>query len=85
MQTGWTFLSFIKDLFDGFIMGYVLHGRNDVALVTQNLRQAKENEKVTAGLILHSDQWHQYTSQACHDILLKEYHITPSMSRRGNC
>jgi putative transposase len=59
-QTGWTFLSIIKDLFDGFIVGSVLHERNDIALVTQTLRQAKENEKVTAGLILHSDQGHQY-------------------------
>jgi putative transposase len=84
-QTGWTFLSIIKDLFDGFIVGSVLHERNDIALVTQTLRQAKENEKVTAGLILHSDQGHQYTSQTYHDILVKEYHITPSMSRRGNC
>lgn len=84
-QTGWAFLSIIKDLFDGFIVGHVLHERNDVPLVLRTLRQAKENEKVTDGLILHSDQGHQYTSQAYHDLLLTEFHLTPSMSRRGNC
>ena len=35
-------------------------------------------------LILHSDQGTQYTSQAYH-VLVSEYNITPSMSRRGNC
>ena len=37
-----------------------------------------------AELQLHSDQGSQYTSQAYFD-LTKEYGITPSMSRRGNC
>ena len=85
VQQGWAFLSIIKDLFDGFIVGYVLHERNDIALVTQTLHQTQESQKVTAGLILHSDQGHQYTSQAYHDVLVKQYNITPSMSRRGNC
>jgi transposase InsO family protein len=84
LQQGWAFLSIIKDLFDGFIVGHVLHGRNDIALVTQTIQQAQEHEKVTDGLILHSDQGTQYTSHAYH-ALTAQYHITPSMSRRGNC
>lgn len=83
-QTGWAFLSIIKDLFDGFIVGYILHERNDLPLVLRTLQQAKENEKVTDDLILHSDQGMQYTSHAYH-VLTSQYHITPSMSRRGNC
>jgi transposase InsO family protein len=83
-QQGWAFLSIIKDLFEGFIVGHILHDRNSIALVTRTLQQAKENEKVTKGLILHSDQGTQYTSQAYH-VLLTQYNITPSMSRRGNC
>jgi len=39
---------------------------------------------VTAELCLHSDQGFQYTSQAYFN-LTKDYGITPSMSRRGNC
>ena len=83
-KQGWAFLSIIKDLYDGFIVGHVVHDRNSIALVTQTLKQAKEKEKVTAGLILHSDQGTQYTSQAYH-VLTAQYNITPSMSRRGNC
>ena len=83
-QQGWAFLSIIKDLYDGFIVGHLVHDRNSIALVTQTLQQAQEKEKVTDGLILHSDQGTQYTSQAYH-VLTAQYNITPSMSRRGNC
>jgi putative transposase len=83
-QQGWAYLSTIKDLFGGYIVAYALSRSNSVTLVTQTLKQAKEKEKVTAGLILHSDQGHQYTSQAYH-ALTQQYNITPSMSRRGNC
>lgn len=84
LKQGWSFLSIIKDLFDGFIVGHILHNRNSITLVTQTLQQAKQNEKVTDGLVLHSDQGTQYTSHAYH-LLTTQYHITPSMSRRANC
>jgi transposase InsO family protein len=84
-QQGWCYLSTIKDLYDGFIVAHVLAQSNSIALVTATIRQAKAKEKVTDGLILHSDQGHQYTSQAYRDVLTHEYNITPSMSRRGNC
>jgi putative transposase len=83
-QQGWAYLSTIKDLCDGFIVAHVFAHNNSIALVTQALKQAKQKEKVTDGLILHSDQGTQYTSQAYH-VLVGEYNITPSMSRRGNC
>lgn len=84
-QEGWCYLSTIKDLYDGFIVAYACDLNNSIGLVTRTVRQAKQKEMVTAGLILHSDQGTQYTSQAYHDVLTKEYNITPSMSRRGNC
>ena len=84
-QQGWCYLSTIKDLFDGFIVAHACDPSNSIALVTRTVRQAKQKEKVTDGLILHSDQGTQYTSQAYHDVLTQEYNITPSMSRRGNC
>jgi len=84
-QQGWAYLSTIKDLYDGFIVAHTFGQSNSVQLVIDMLRQAKQKEKVTAGLILHSDQGHQYTSQAYYDVLVKEYNIIPSMSRRGNC
>jgi len=81
---GWAYLSTIKDLYDGFIVAHVFDPTNSIALVTQTLKRAKQKEKVTDGLVLHSDQGTQYTSQAYH-VLVAEYNITPSMSRRGNC
>lgn len=84
-QQGWCYLSTLQDLYDGFIVGYGCDQNNSIGLVTRTVRQAKQKEKVTDGLILHSDQGAQYTSQAYHDVLIGEYHITPSMSRRGNC
>jgi transposase InsO family protein len=83
-QQGWAYLSTIKDLFDGFIVAHQLSSENSLALVLNTLHQAKQKEKVTAGLILHSDQGHQYTSQA-YFVLTRQYTITPSMSRRANC
>lgn len=83
-QQGWAYLSTIKDLFDGFIVAHQVGKENSLALVLNTLRQAKQKEKVTAGLILHSDQGTQYTSQA-YFVLTQEYTITPSMSRPGNC
>jgi putative transposase len=83
-QAGWGYLSVIKDLFDGFIVAHRFARQNSVGLVTHTLQQACRNEKITAELILHSDQGHQYTSQA-YAVLIGQYTITPSMSRRGNC
>jgi len=81
---GWAYLSTIKDLYDGFIVAHVLDHTLSIALVTRTLKQAQQKEKVTDGLVLHSDQGTQYTSQAYH-VLVAQYNITPSMSRRGNC
>jgi len=83
-QQGWAYLSTIKDLHGGFIVAHVLGRSNSVTLVTKTLQLAHDKEKVTAGLILHSDQGHQYTSHA-YAVLTQQYNITPSMSRRGNC
>ncbi len=83
-QQGWGYLSTIKDLFDGFIVAHEFGRENSQTLVNRTLQLAMQNEKVTAELILHSDQGHQYTSQA-YFVLTQQYTITPSMSRRGNC
>lgn len=83
-KQGWAYLSVIKDLFDGFIVSFAMKQANTVDLVLQTLRNAVVNEKVTDGLILHSDQGHQYSSHAYY-VLTSEYSISPSMSRRANC
>jgi len=83
-RQGWAYLSVIKDLYGGYIVAHVLSLSNSVALVTKTLQLAMAKEKVTDGLILHSDQGHQYTSQAYY-VLTQQYSIIPSMSRKGNC
>ena len=75
----------IRDLFDNSIVAYKTGTTQTVNLVLDTIRLAMQNEKkAAAGLQLHSDQGSQYTSQAYFD-LTKDYGITPSMSRRGNC
>jgi len=83
-QQGWAFLSMIKDLHDGFIVAHSLSRQNSLELVLKTMKLAMQKEMVTHGLLLHSDQGFQYTSQS-YFALLQEFNITPSMSRRGNC
>ena len=82
---GLLYLSVIRDLFDNSIVAYKTGTSQSVNLVLDTIRLAMQKEKkVAAELQLHSDQGSQYTSQAYFD-LTKEYGITSSMSRRGNC
>lgn len=82
---GVLYLSMIRDLFDNSIVAHKTATTQTVNLVLDTIRLAMQKEKkVAAELQLHSDQGSQYTSQAYCD-LTKEYGITPSMSRRGNC
>ena len=82
---GVLYLSMIRDLFDNSIVAYKTATTQTVNLVLDTIRLAMQKEKIVAAeLQLHSDQGSQYTSQAYFN-LTKEYGITPSMSRRGNC
>lgn len=81
---GTLYLSMIRDLFDHSIVAYQMSCAPSVNLVLNTIREAKEKEKVTSMLQLHSDQGLQYTSHA-YFFLTQELGITPSMSRRGNC
>lgn len=84
-RQGVLYLSIIRDLFDNSIIAYKTGTTQTVNLVLDTIRLAMQKEKkVAEELRLHSDQGSQYTSQAYFD-LTKEYGITPSMSRRGNC
>ena len=83
---GVLYLSVIRDLYDNSIVAYKTGSQQTVNLVLDPIRLAmkREEKRVAAELQLHSDQGFQYTSQAYFE-LTKEYGITPSMSRRGNC
>ena len=82
-KQGVLYLSIIRDLYDNSIVAYKTGTEQNVNLVLNTIKAAIKKEKVTAELQLHSDQGFQYTSQAYFK-LTQSYHITPSMSSRGN-
>ncbi|GAB2712878.1 hypothetical protein GCM10027172_04120 [Halomonas garicola] len=53
-------------------------------LVCSALQMALAQRQPPPGLIVHSDRGSQYASDA-HRALLAQYHLRPSMSRKGNC
>ena len=85
-KEGVLYLSMIRDLYDRSIVAYKTVTSQAVNLVLETIHLAMKSVKTKSRreLQLHSDQGFQYTSQAYFN-LTKEYGITPSMSRRGNC
>ena len=82
-EQGVLYLSIIRDLYDNSIVAYKTGTQQTVNLVLDTIKAAKRKEKVTEELQLHSDQGFQYTSNQYFK-LIKSYHITPSMSSKGN-
>jgi putative transposase len=80
----WYHLAVVIDLFARRVVGWAFSLVNDANLVTKALRMAVEVRGAPAGLMFHSDQGCQYTSQRFQSELL-EHGITQSMSRRGQC
>ena len=56
------YLSTIIDLYDRHVVAYQISKYNDIKIVIDTLNEALEIEKDVYGLILHSDQGFQYTS-----------------------
>jgi len=80
------YLCAIKDMYDKSIVSYHISKFNDNQLVLQTLNQAlqKNKHEQRKNLILHSDQGIQFTSND-YSKLLKENHITHSVSAKGSC
>ena len=72
------------DLCCRYIVAYRLGTEITATLVSDTVRDAftREKGKVANGLVLHSDQGCQYTSEE-YFALTQEYHFAASMSRRG--
>ena len=83
---GWLFLAVVIDLFSRQVVGWSLREDMSSSIVIDALRMAwfKRHPGKQAGVLFHSDRGSQYASQAFREVL-KEYGITSSMSRRGNC
>ncbi|PJW19153.1 IS3 family transposase [Geobacillus thermodenitrificans] len=82
-QGKYLYLSAIKDLYNNEIIAYRISHSNNLELVVDTVKEAIKKRDVR-GVILHSDQGSPYTSRQYHK-LLKDHHIIPSMSRKGNC
>ena len=76
------YLSTIIDLYDRHVVAHQISKRNDIKLVIDTLNKALEIEKDVHGLILHSDQGFQYTSNEYKAICASKG-ISISMSRKG--
>lgn len=81
---GWLFLTAVIDLFSRLVVGWSMSPHMQTRAVTDALRMAWFRRRPEPGLIFHSDRGSQYCS---HDFqaALKEYKMTSSMSRKGNC
>ena len=53
---GWTYLTVIKNLYNGFIVAHKLSRQFSVLLVTHTLKLARLKEKTTDGMLLHSNK-----------------------------
>ncbi len=76
------YLSTIIDLYDRHVVSYKISKHNDNKLVMDTLNEAIAKEKDVHGLILHSDQGFQYTSNE-YKAICESNGITISMARKG--
>ena len=76
------YLSTIIDLYDRKVVAYKISKHNDNKLVIDTLNEAIAKRKDVYGLILHSDQGFQYTSNE-YKAICESNGITISMARKG--
>ncbi len=83
LRTEFVYLAVVLDAFSRRVIGWALGRTLEAELAVSALRMALEERKPSPGLVHHSDRGVQYAS---HDYteLLKQNHVTISMSRKGN-
>ena len=88
---GWLYLAVVLDIYSRQVVGWQMSRRIDrhllcdalqAALVTRGIAKQPLSE-MPIGLMVHSDQGVQYASGDYRD-MIQDYHLTQSMSRRGN-
>jgi len=81
---GWLYLAIVLDLFNREVIGWSLKPRMSSDIVTDALTMAWFRRRPATGVLHHSDRGSQYASHAFQG-KLKEFGMTCSMSRKGNC
>jgi putative transposase len=82
--SGWMHLAIVMDLFSRRIIGWAMKNRMTEELTISALNMAINSRGVADGLIHHSDQGSQYSSEQ-YQTILKARGIVRSMRRKGNC
>jgi len=85
-QKGWLYLTTIMDLYDRQIIGWSL----STSLYTQKTiipawKMAIGKRKITQSILFHSDRGIQYASREFRKLLMANFFISQSMSRKANC
>jgi len=83
-REGWLYLAVILDFFSRLVVGWKVGESLEAGLVVTALQNALSRREPPRGLIFHSDQGCQYSSQAVRQPL-SLLGLQPSMSARGNC
>ena len=81
---GWLYLATILDLFSRKVVGWATSFSPSAELACRALEMAVVRRGKPQDLVYHSDRGVQYASSKFRETLAL-FHITPSMSRRGNC
>ena len=81
---GWAYLAEVMDLYSRKIVGWALEDHLREELVLASLGKAMAQRHPPAGLLVHSDQGSQYTSQSMGNFL-HTHQLIQSLSRPGNC
>jgi putative transposase len=83
-RQGWLYLAIVVDLFSRRIVGWATAGVADARLALAASELAFAMRQPGPGLIVHSDQGCQYTSDL-YVAHLHQHGAVQSMSRKGNC
>jgi transposase InsO family protein len=81
---GWLYVAAVMNVKSRKIIGLSMSDKLSQELASAALRDAVGRQSPPEGLIHHSDRGRQYASYAYQE-LLRQYGITPSMGRSGNC
>jgi transposase InsO family protein len=81
---GWLYLASVLDLFSRRVVGWAMDEHMEASLVQQAWNMAVLQRQPSSGLLHHSDQGSQYTSEV-YQQSLAVYNCQVSMSRSGNC
>lgn len=83
LETEFVYLAAVLDAYSRRVVGWALGPTLEASLAVEALQMALDNRNPSPGLVHHSDRGVQYASLN-YTGLLKEHHVTISMSRKGN-